>query len=97
MSFYGLYFGRAPLPYRYRQGPVPYIHKRGNRYGGCRRPQTLQENRDRAARHLDTAELEQSTKRLRYREKLPTNWDDIMREDQRSWKKHRKFQARGRG
>jgi hypothetical protein len=82
---------RRDIPHDYRAGAVPGTGLR-LRYGRCwmRGPQTH------SARRSDFDPIEEHEPRLRRARgtALPTAWDDLPRQHQRSWKKNRATQWR---
>lgn len=66
--------------YKFRDTPVPGTGRKW-RYHGERKPKTKQER----SQEVPTRAKRNSTN-------LPTSWDDIYSENQRSWKKFRKTQ-----
>jgi hypothetical protein len=82
--------------YRYRQGPVPGIHRRKKRRW-FRHPRTTSERRANSATRTtkETVEYHGVVLKLRRkRRKLPSAYDDLFVDRQRSWKKHRRTQQK---
>lgn len=78
-----LYKKYGKTPFRYRIDPVPHIWHRGKRYCGIRHPKTYQEIKKNS--DPDYKEFVRPKRR-----NLPTSWDDIPRNTQRSWKEQSK-------
>lgn len=87
---------RAQRPEDYRRAPVPGVHKhRGRNY--FRYPQTARELRQQVAYAEELREHGLTPQQVGRVRDVVTAWDDIPRDvDNRGWKKHRPYQARGR-
>lgn len=82
-------------PEDYRKGPVPGVHKR-NGYGWFRYPKTCAERRRQAAAEDDLREYGMTLQQAGRVRNLVSERDDISRHAERSWKRHRRHQARRR-
>lgn len=86
---YGVWLSNAPMP-AFRGGPVPLTGRR-SRYAWNRPVRTTQELRYLAAAKVDGDGAPDRAARR----SIPSDYDDVTRHCERSWKRHRRTQWRG--
>ncbi len=97
----GFRFSKSPRDFKrkgnwrkYRGHYIRYTGKRGGRYRDrYRYPKTMQERRE---QERIAAEMREHDIVVRPRRYLPSAWDDISRNREKNWKRHRQTQYRER-
>ncbi|CAH1691745.1 conserved hypothetical protein [Hyphomicrobiales bacterium] len=86
---YSFWRSNAPMP-AFRSGPVPFTGRRGG-YAWNRPVRTTQERRYLAGVKVDG----DGARERAARRSIPSDYDDVTRHCERSWKRHRRTQWRG--